>query len=153
MNKNFTAEDIQKKLQTDVKSAQTVFTLAIVLGIIYVVRYFFTRNFDSFFSLSFTDTLLNLSNDGKIPFVAAIVLVCLYIGVYIVLSVLSLRNSKYFTACLGIYIFDFACLLLQILVIYKSSFSTDSLIDVILHLFVVTFLVVGIRSYKKSLQV
>ena len=53
MNKNFTKEDLIKKHETNVKSAASAFALSGILGLIYIVRFFITKNFDFYFSLTF----------------------------------------------------------------------------------------------------
>lgn len=148
MNKNFTKEDIIKKHETNIKSAGTAIFLSGVLGIIYIVRYFFTGNFEFYFSLSFTDMLLKMGHEsGKIVLPAVVSVI--YIIAYTSLAVFSGKNTKLLSVALVIYIFDFACLLACILFLWEKPIAPECFIDVIVHVFVVVFLAVGIRSAGK----
>ncbi len=150
MKKNFTPEDIMKKHETNIKSATSGFTLAGVLGIIYIIRFFITKNFDFYFSLTFTELLLRLSDYGEIPDAFSYVLVADYVIAYLVIVVLIARNSKRLPLALGLYVFD--CLCFVPLFLFHRTIQPEYFIDVIVHLFVVVFLVVGIKSAKKVRQ-
>ncbi|MEE1321582.1 MAG: hypothetical protein UHM85_08635 [Acutalibacteraceae bacterium] len=148
MNKDFTKEDILKKHETNIKSASTAILLSGILGLIYVVRYILSGNFNFYFSLSFTDMLLRLSEDKGSILVPAIISV-VYILMYTSFSVLMAKSKKAIYAGLGIYLFDFACLIYSFVCIFPKPLDSAHFIDVIVHLFVITFLVVGIISQKK----
>jgi len=148
MKKDFTKEDILKKHETNIKSASTAILLSGILGLIYVVRYISSGNFNFYFSLSFTDLLLRLSeNKGSIVLPAVISVV--YILVYASLSVLMAKSKKAIYAGLGIYIFDFICLIYSFVCVFPKPIDSAHFIDVVVHLFVITFLIVGIISQKK----
>ncbi|MBQ7294799.1 MAG: hypothetical protein IJW86_01250 [Clostridia bacterium] len=146
MNKKFTKEDIIKKHQTNVKSAQGVFALAGMLGIIYIVRYFITGNFDFYFSLSFTQVWLTKIAEGTASADLGYSLSAIFIVAYFALCAVSAKKAKYLSNALSLYILDFAALIYSL--ITTPSFSADSLIDVILHVFVTVFLIAGIKSEK-----
>lgn len=148
MNKDFTKEDILKKHETNIKSASTAILLSGILGLIYVVRYILSGNFNFYFSLSFTDMLLRLGEDKGGILVPAIISV-VYILMYTSFSVLMAKSKKAIYAGLGIYLFDFACLIYSFVCIFPNPLDSAHFIDVIVHLFVITFLVVGIISQKK----
>lgn len=148
MNKDFTKEDILKKHETNIKSASTAILLSGILGLIYVVRYILSGNFNFYFSLSFTDMLLRLGEDKGSILVPAIISV-VYILIYTSFSVLMAKSKKAIYAGLGIYLFDFACLIYSFVYIFPKPLDSAHFIDVIVHLFVITFLVVGIISQKK----
>ena len=95
MNKDFTKEDILKKHETNIKSASTAILLSGILGLIYVVRYILSGNFNFYFSLSFTDMLLRLSEDKGSILVPAIISV-IYIFMYTSFSVLMAKSKKAF---------------------------------------------------------
>lgn len=147
MNKNFTKEDILKKHETNIKSAGTAIFLSGVLGLIYVVRYFFTGNFDFYFSLSFTDMILKAGHEKGSIILPAVVSVA-FIAAYTFLAVLSSKNAKVLSVALGAYLFDFLCLLACILFLWEKPIAPECFIDVIVHLFVAVFLFVGIRSER-----
>ena len=148
MNKDFTKEDILKKHETNIKSASTAILLSGILGLIYVVRYIISGNLNFYFSLSFTDLLLRLGEDKGSILVPAVISV-VYILVYTSLSVLMAKSKKAIYAGLGIYLFDFACLIYSFVCIFPKPLDSAHFIDVIVHLFVIIFLVVGIVSQKK----
>ncbi len=148
MKKDFTQEDILKKHETNIKSASTAILLSGILGLIYVVRYILSGNFNFYFSLSFTDMILRLSeNKGSIILPSVISIV--YILTYASLAVFSNKHAKLLYAGLGIYIFDFLCLIYSLVYIFPKPLDSAHFIDVIVHLFVITFLIVGIISQKK----
>ncbi len=147
MNKNFTAEERKMKHETNIKSATSGFVLAGVLGIIYIVRYFITKNFNFFFSLTFTELFLRLSDYGETPDAFSYVLIADYVAIYFIIAVLAAKSSKRLPLALGLYLID--CLCFIPLFIFHGSIQPEYFIDVIVHLFVVIFLCAGIRSSKK----
>ncbi len=152
MKKNFTKEDIIKKHETNVKSAFTGFSLAGVLGIIYVVRYFITGNFDFHFSLSLPEMMLKLGYGGNVSAGAAYGVTGVFFLIYLTVTVLCLKSEKFLKAALVLYAFDFLCLIFFIFLLFTQfpeSFSTDIFIEVIIHLFTILFLSVGVYSLGK----
>ncbi len=152
MNKNFTKEDIIKKHETNVKSAFTGLSLAGVLGIIYVVRYFITGNFDFHFSLSLPEMMLKLCHVGTVSTAVAYGVTATFFLLYLAVTALCLKDAKFLKAGLALYSFDFLCLVFFILLLLNQlpdSFSTDIFIEVILHFFNILFLSVGVYSHRK----
>ena len=76
-NKN---EVLQKKLETNIKSASSIFALAGILGIIFIVRYFIKGVFDFYFGLSFTEIMLILSNENAVPKALPYALIALFLS-------------------------------------------------------------------------
>ncbi len=149
MNKNFTKEDIIKKHETNVKSAFTALSLAGVLGIIYVIRYFITGNFDFHFSLSLPEMMLKHGLAGDVGKGLSYGVTAVFFVLYILVTVLCLRDAKFLKAGLCLYAFDSICLLFFMLVLTKAPIPTDLYIEVIIHCFVILFLSVGIYSHGK----
>lgn len=152
MNKNFTAEDRIKKHETNVKSAFTGYTLAGVLGIIYVVRYLITDNFNFHFSLSVPEMMLKLGHGGTVSAPVSYGITGAFFAVYLFVAVLILKNGKFLKLGLAVYAFDAICLLFFMFVVlrqFPESFSNDLYIEVILHFFNILFLSVGVYSHKK----
>ena len=147
MNRNFTPEDIKKKHETNVKSATSGFLLAGVLGLIYIIRFFITKNFDFYFSLTFTELLLRLSDYGETPDAFSYVIIADYVAIYFIVAILAARNSKRLPLALGLYLLDFFCFIP--LFIFHGTVQPEHFIDVIVHVFVVIFLAVGIKSSRK----
>lgn len=152
MNKSFTKEDIIKKHETNVKSAFTVVALSGVLGLIYIVRYFITDNFDFHFSLSFPEMMLKLGHGGTVSSFLAYGMTAAFFALYLLSAVLILKNAKYLKLSLALYAFDCVSLLFYMLVVlrqFPGSFTKDLYIEVILHFFIILFLSVGVYSDKK----
>ncbi len=152
MNRNFTEEDIIKKHETNVKSAFTGLSLAGVLGIIYVVRYFITGNFDFHFSLSLPEMMLKLGHGGTVSSAAAYGITAMFFVLYLSVTVLTVKNPRFLKFGLILYTFDFLCLIFFMFVVlrqFPESFSNDLYIEVILHIFNILFLSVGVYSHGK----
>lgn len=147
MNKNFTKEDIIKKHQTNVKSAGSAYCLAGILGVVYIVRYFITGNFNFYFSLSFTDGVLKSIEGGSLSLAAGYTMIGLFVALYVAGVILVAVNPKHLVYTLIVYLSDFACLLGQIF-LNLDTFKPDRLIDVIIHCFIIIFIAVGIHSEK-----
>ncbi len=148
MKKDFTQEDILKKHETNIKSASTAILLSGILGLIYVVRYILSGNFNFYFSLSFTDMILRLS-ENKDSIILPSVISIVYILAYASIAVFSNKHTKLLYVGLGIYIFDFLCLIYSFVCVFPKPVDSAHFIDVVVHLFVITFLIVGIISQNK----
>ncbi len=148
MKKDFTKEDILQKHETNIKSASTVILLTGILGLIYVVRFLLSGNFNFFFSLSFTDILLKAGHEKGSIIIPAVISVIYVLG-YTSLAVLLNKSTKLLYLGLGIYIFDFICLAVSIFILTPKPVDSAVFIDVIVHALVSVFLVVGIISAKK----
>ena len=59
-----TTQDKIKKMQTNIKSAQSIFVLSGILALIYVVRYFVTGNFNFYFSSYITEFALKAADEN-----------------------------------------------------------------------------------------
>lgn len=152
MNKNFTKEDIIKKHETNVKSANTAFSLAGILGVIYVIRYFITDNFNFHFSLSLPEMMLKLGHGETVSPSVSYGVTAAFFAFYVLVTVLMIKNPKYIKLGLAFYAFDFLCLLFFMFVVlrqFPDSFSNDLYIEVIIHIFVILFLSIGVYSHGK----
>ena len=94
MNKNFTKDDIIKKHETNVKSAFTAVALAGVLGLIYVLRYFITGNFNFHFSLSFPEMMVKLGHGETVTATVAYTATAVFFAFYILSAVLIMKDAK-----------------------------------------------------------
>lgn len=152
MNKNFTKDDIIKKHETNVKSAFTGLSLAGILGVIYVVRYFITGNFNFHFSLSLPEMMLKLGHGYTVTPAVAYGITAAFFAVYFLVTVLAVKNPAFLKFGLALYAFDFLCLFFFMFVVlrqFPESFSTDLYIEVIIHIFTILFLSVGVYSHGK----
>lgn len=147
MKKIFTKEEMLKKHKTNIKSATSSFALSGLLGIIYILRFLIKKNLDFYFSLSFSELMLRLYDGGKLPSEVTFILVALYITVFLAIAVSTAKKAKNLRFALIFYCFDSFCLI-PLALSLGESFSPDFFIDVILHLFVVIFVSVGIKSEK-----
>lgn len=147
MAKKFTEEELMKKHGTNIKSAVSGFGLAGVLGLIYIIRYFISGNFNFYFSLTFTELMLRLYDKGSLPLVAAIALIVVFVALYIAVVLLCSKKPEKLRLALGLYLADSLCLIGTFL-LHGQNIQSDFFIDVIVHLFVILFLVVGMKSAK-----
>ncbi len=148
MNRNFTKEDIIKKHQTNVKSAVGLFALTAALGVIYIVRYFITDNFDFYFSLSFTEVILRKLAVDNISAPLGYSLIALFVLAVLAVAIVILKKPGWLHSALGLYMVDFAFLAVYIAT-DLGSFSSDRVIDIIFHLIITVFLIVGLKSQKE----
>ncbi len=142
-------EILLKKLNTNIKSAQSIFALSGILGIIYLVRYFIKGVFDFYFSLSFTELMLKLSKDNLLSVPVAYALIGLFLAVFAFLAINAVKSEKWLSVCIGIYAFDFLCLFFDMFVLSYEAINAERFVDVIFHLLVMMFLVVGLVSMRK----
>ncbi|MBE6786371.1 MAG: hypothetical protein E7538_09100 [Ruminococcaceae bacterium] len=147
MNKSFTKQDLIKKHETNVKSATSAFVLAGILGLIYIARFFITKNFDFYFSLTASELFLRLGDCGSMPLALSYTLIAVFIAIYFIFAVLATKNPKRLSPALGLYIAD--CLCFVPLFVFRGDIRPEYFIDVIVHLFVIVFLAVGIKSYGR----
>ncbi len=145
MSKQFTNDDILKKHQTNIKSATSGFVLVGILGIIYIVRFLFSGNFNFYFSLAFSELVLRLGDGGKIPEALGFVLTAVYVICFICIALLINKKTDNLKFALLFYAFDSICFV-PLAFVLADSFAPDFFIDVIVHLFVILFIIVGIKS-------
>lgn len=154
MNKTLTKQDKIKKLQTNIKSAQSTFALSGILALIYVVRYFVTGNFNFYFSSYITEFVLK-ATDSNIPSTvsissgAAYGILAVYAAIFIVCCIFSLKAKYGLLACLIFYALDFVALIAGTIVAPFGNVGEEIFIDIIVHIFVILFLAVGVYSAKK----
>ncbi len=146
---NYTYKDMLKKHETNVKSAVGGFGLAGILGLIYILRYFIKHNFDFYFSISFTEIMLRLTDNGTLSPVTGYSLIGAFVIVFIAVFLLALKDSKKLKPCLIMYIFDCICLVASIFIVFGGSVTPKFFIDVIIHIFIILFLSVGVKSVKE----
>lgn len=149
-----TTQDKIKKMQTNIKSAQSIFVLSGILALIYVVRYFVTGNFNFYFSSYITEFALKAADENIASAVtlsngASYALLAVYAVLFIVCCVLCLKSKIGLWACLTLHLTDYAALLAGTALSVFGSFREEIFIDIIVHFFVLLFIVVGIYSTYK----
>ena len=158
MSTLLTKQDKIKKLQTNIKSAQSTFALSGILALVYVVRYFFTGNFNFYFSAYITEFALKAA-DNNIPSTvflsstAAYGILAVYAVIFIVCCLFSLKAKHGLLACLIFYLVDFAALICGAIMAPFGVVGEEIFIDIIVHIFVILFLAVGVYSTKKLPEV
>lgn len=148
MKKNFTAEEIKKCHSTNVKASGSLYLLAGVLCLVYIARYFITHNFNFYFSLAVPDMLLKLGDSGEMNTVLSVVLAAVFMLVYFIVGIAVVKKPKLFPLMTVTYLADTVCLFFCDFILWQRPQSTDFLIDIICHIWVLLFLVVGMRSQK-----
>lgn len=154
MSKVITKQDHIKKLQTNIKSAQGVFSLSGILALVYVARYFVTGNFNFYFSSYITEFALkaadpNVTSTVSLTTGLSYAILALYAILFVVCCVLSLKSKFGLWACFILYTADFAALIVGTILSPFGPFTEEVFIDIIIHIFVILFLVVGVYSAKK----
>ncbi len=143
-----TKSDLIKKYETNIKSAQSTYALAGILALIYIVRYFFSGNFNFYFSLFSTEFLLKKSQgvQNPLPYIAAVSVICIF---YIIFGAIAVKNDKGLSLCLVYYSIDFLLLIANTVTSFGAGIDKNIFIDIIIHFFVILFLVVGAYSQIK----
>lgn len=154
MSKNLTKQDKIKKLQTNIKSAQSIFALSGILALVYVVRYFVTGNFNFYFSSYITEFALKAADESVASTVtltstAAYVILAVYALLFVVCCALSLKPKIGFIACLIFHLADYTALITGTSLSVFGPFREEIIIDLIVHFFILLFIVVGIYSAYK----
>ena len=149
-----TTQDKIKKMQTNIKSAQSVFVLSGILALVYVVRYFVTGNFNFYFSSYITEFALKAADENIASAVtlsngASYALLAVYAVLFLLCCVLCLKSKIGLWACLTLHLTDYAALLAGTALSVFGSFREEIFIDIIVHFFVLLFIVVGIYSTYK----
>ena len=149
-----TTQDKIKKMQTNIKSAQSIFVLSGIHALIYVVRYFVTGNFNFYFSSYITEFALKAADENIASAVtlsngASYALLAVYAVLFLLCCVLCLKSKIGLWACLTLHLTDYAALLAGTALSVFGSFREEIFIDIIVHFFVLLFIVVGIYSTYK----
>lgn len=143
-----------KRFQTDIKSAQGAMAMSLVLTIIYIVRALITKNLNFYFSLYTVEFLIKSSDfapgfRGSLPGAAAAAGIVAFIAVSVVFTVLSQKNPVFLYSCLAVYGFDSLFMLAGKFSGYFSPVVAEDYIDIIVHAFILVFLIIGTVSYQK----
>ncbi len=149
MKKKFTPEEVIKRHQTNVKAAGSLYSLAGALCAVYILRYFITGNFNFYFSLAFPDMFLKLGHSGEINKLLSVVAALGFLLLYFLLGLLVVKKPKLFPILTVLYTADTICLFFCDFILWTKPESTDFLIDIICHIWVLFFLFAGLRSQRK----
>ena len=152
--KHMDSKQLEKRYRTDIKSAQGVGAMALVLTIVYIIRWLFTKEFDFYFCTAVTEFLLKAAEfskdySGSIPTAVAIAGVLAYIGLYIVSVLLAQKDPTKLWLSLLLYSIDTVFLIGIDISGFFGSFVKENVIDLVFHAFLLVFMVVGVLSAKK----
>lgn len=149
MSKKFTKEDIIKKHQTNVKSAQTVLILAGVFGIVHIVQLIFSQKNGFYFSFGVPALMFDLLEENTVSSLVAWGVTAVYLVLYFAFFLLGGKSAKWLIGSLAVYFTDFLFCLYRIFVFYGASVTEDKYISLAVHVFIVVFLIIGIISGNK----
>ena len=143
-----------KRCQTDIKSAQGAIAMSLILTLIYIIKAFVSGNLHFYFSLYTVEFFLKYSAffpefRGEFPKAAAVAVILVFFVLAIVLTVLSQKKPVFLFGCLALYGFDTVFMLIGKLSGFFSPVCQAEFIDVIVHAFILTFLIMGVIGYKK----
>ena len=152
--KHMDSKQLEKRYRTDIKSAQGVAAMALVLTLVYVIRWLFSKEFDFYFCTSVTEFLLKAASfsesyRGSIPSAVAIGGAAVYVGLYIVGVLLAQKDPKKLWFSFVLYSIDSLVLIVTDISGYFGPFAKENVIDLVFHAFLLVFLVVGVSSVKK----
>ena len=143
-----------KRLQTDIKSAQGLMAMALVLSVIYIVRALIAKNLNFYFSLYTVEFLIKSSEyapeyKGALPAAAAASIIAVFLALGAVLTVIAQKKPVLLYGCLAFYGFDTVFMLIGKLSGYFSPLAQEDFIDITVHAFILTFLIMGVIGYEK----
>lgn len=148
----------RKRLQTDMKSANGAMAIALVLTVVYIVRALIAKNLNFYFSLYTVEFLIKSSDfapgfRGSLPGAAAAAIIVAFIAVSAVFTVLSQKKPVFLYGCLAVYGFDSVFMLAGKFSGYFSPVVAEDYIDIIVHAFILAFLIMGTVSYHKMKKI
>lgn len=144
----------KKRLQTDIKSAQGAMAMAMVLTLIYIVRAVFTGNLNFYFSFYTVEFFLKISDffpgfSGGFPKIASVAVISVFLIFSVIFTVLSQKKPVFLCGCLALYGFDSIFMLIGKLSGFFAPLAQTDFIDIIVHVFILAFLVLGVIGCKK----
>ncbi|MGN1419704.1 MAG: hypothetical protein ACI4W6_10275 [Acutalibacteraceae bacterium] len=148
------SSDAEKRYKTYIKSAQGTIGMILVMNLIYILKALISKNLNFWFSLYLTEFMIKSSNfvdgyNGSVPKIVSVIVIVLSIAVLAVLTGLSQKNPKLLYACLVFYALDTVFLLVGNIMNIFGDFCESSFIDIIIHAFVVAFIINGIYGVQK----
>lgn len=148
------SSDAEKRYKTYIKSAQGTIGMILVLDLIYILKALISKNLNFWFSFYSTQYMIKASSfvdgyNGNIPKAVSVVVIILTIAVFAVLTGLSQKNPKLLYACLVLYALDTVFLLVGDAINIFGDFCESCFIDIIIHAFVVAFIINGIYGAHK----
>lgn len=145
--------ELEKKCRTYIKSAQGSITLTLILSLIYIVRAFISGNLNFWFSTYVVEFLVKSSDfctqyAGSLSKPLAAVLIVAFIALLACATALSQKKGEWLFVCLVIYGLDTALLLWGDFSNHFEPFTQDKWIDIVVHAFVLVFIIVGIVGFR-----
>lgn len=143
-----------KYYSTYIKSAQGTVGLALILNLVYIIRAVFAKNLDFWFSFYITEFAVKASEfapsyQGSVSKLLSAVIIVVSAVVLIAPVALAMKKPEMLYPCLVLYALDTAFMAWGFVTNHFGDFSQASFIDVIFHVFVLFFIVLGIISGEK----
>ncbi|MGN1194962.1 MAG: hypothetical protein ACI4SB_05725 [Acutalibacteraceae bacterium] len=143
-----------KRLQTDIKSATGAMGISLVLTAIYIVRALIAKNLNFYFCLYTVEFIIKSSDfspefKGSLPCAATAAIIVVFIAVTAVFTVLAQKKPVFLYGCLAVYGFDSVFMLIGKFSGYLSPIASEDFIDIIVHAFILAFIIMGTVSYNK----
>lgn len=144
----------EKYYKSYIKSAQSTVALAALLNLVYVIRAVFAKNLDFWFSLYSTQFAIKASQfvpslAGNISKIACAAIILAGTLVLIIPDSISLKKPQWLWGCFAVYALDTVLMAWGFATNHFDDFSQGSVIDIIFHVFILLFILVGIISNNK----
>ena len=148
-------DEKEKYYLSYIKSAQSTVALTLLLNLIFIIRTFFSKSTDFWFSLYSTQFAIKGSGffadkPATISLLSAIVIILAGIIPLAAALVTAMKKPKKLYLCLVFYIADFVFLLYGLISDPFSDVTSASYIDLIFHTLVTLFIIVGIYAERKN---
>lgn len=140
-------EQLEKKYRTYIKSAQGSAGMIIILSVVYVVRALIAGNTNFWFSMYIVQFVFR-SNDIFSDAVQ-IIIIAAFLAFFSLLVIFSQKSAKWLYVLLGVYALDTAFLVAGTLTSALGPFDESQWIDIIVHAFMLVFIVSGIVGAKQ----
>lgn len=147
-------EELIRRYSTYVKSGAGAVVISLVTTIIYLVRMFVTGNVEFWLSTYITQFMVKSSSfvpeySGNMPKPAAIAVIAVCFIAMLIPTVLSQKNNKWLKISLALFSIDTLMNIVCVSLNVFHDFTQNSFIDIIFHLFILTFLIMGVYGSKK----
>lgn len=147
-------EELIRRYSTYVKSGAGAVVISLVTTIIYLVRMFVTGNVEFWLSTYITQFMVKSSSfvpeySGSVPKPASIAVIAVCFIAMLIPTVLSQKNSKWLKISLVMFLIDTLMNIVCVSLNVFHDFTQNSFIDIIFHLFILTFLIMGVYGSKK----
>lgn len=147
-------EELTRRYSTYVKSGAGAVVISLVTTLIYLIRLCVTGNAEFWLSTYITQFMVKSSSfvpeySGNVPKPASIAVIAVCFIAMLIPTVLSQKNSKWLKISLALFSIDTLMNIVCVSLNVFHDFTQNSFIDIIFHLFILTFLIMGVYGSKK----